>query len=90
MANYTEEKEREYQNAVVEMMKDERGLDYTYLGNFQYERGESARSDGIKNGNVIVGELRPYLKDAGNTQLQIIWKIIVPRWLLQRPCFLKR
>lgn len=71
MANYTEEKEREYQNAVVEMMKDERGLDYTYLGNFQYTKGELARSDGIKNGNIIEGELRQYLKDAGYTQLQI-------------------
>ena len=57
MANYTEEKEREYQDAVVEMMKDEHGLDYTYLGNFQYAKGELARSDGIKNGNVIEGEL---------------------------------
>ena len=71
MASYTEEKEREYQNAIVEMMKDERGLGYTYLGNFQYAKGETARNGGVRNGNVIEGELRQHLHDAGYTQLQI-------------------
>ena len=71
MTNYTEEKEREYQNAVVELMKDEQGPDYSYLGSFQYARGEKARSDGTRNANIIESELRLHLKDAGYTQLQI-------------------
>lgn len=72
MANFTEEKEREYQNAIVEMMKDEKGLAYTYLGNFQYDKGEKARLGGVKNSNIVEDEMREYLKSVGRyTQMQI-------------------
>lgn len=71
MTNYTEEKEREYQNAVVDMMRDDNGLDYDYLGNFQYAKGESSRDGGIRNSNVIESEMRAFLDSKGYTPLQI-------------------
>ena len=71
MANFTEEKEREYQNSIVEMMRDVNGLAYTYLGSFQYAKGEKSKSDGTRNSNIIEGEMRKYLTDSGYTQLQI-------------------
>ena len=80
MANFTEEKERAYQNATVEMMRDPHGLAYTYLGSFQYAKGEKSKSDGTQNSNIIEGEMREYLKYSGYTQMQIeaalheLWK----------------
>jgi len=71
MTNYTEEKEREYQNAIVAMMHDDNGLDYDYLGNFQYARGEISRDGGIRNSNVIESEARAFLGSKGYTPLQI-------------------
>ena len=35
MANFTEEKERDYQDSIVEMIRDVNGLAYTDLGSFQ-------------------------------------------------------
>lgn len=71
MASFMEEKERAYQNSIVGMMKDPNGLSYTYLGNFQYARGEASRSGGLRNSNIIADELREHLKDSGYTQMQI-------------------
>ncbi|MGN0846606.1 MAG: type I restriction endonuclease subunit R [Kiritimatiellia bacterium] len=71
MASFTEGKEREYQNVIVDMMRDEDGLAYTYLGNYQYGKGENARSDGVKNSNIIESEMREHLKDSGYTQMQM-------------------
>lgn len=71
MANFTEEKERTYQNSIVKMMKDVDGLAYTYLGSFQYAKGEKSKSDGTRNSNIIEDEMRNHLKDAGYTQMQI-------------------
>ena len=71
MANFTEEKEREYQNSIVEMMRNVNRLAYTYLGNFQYAKGEKSRSDGTRNSNIIEGEMREHLADSGYTQMQI-------------------
>ncbi len=71
MANFMEEKERAYQNSIVEMMRDPNGLSYTYLGNFQYARGEASRSGGLRNSNIIEDEMRAYLKDSGYTRMQI-------------------
>ncbi|MGN0845537.1 MAG: type I restriction endonuclease subunit R [Kiritimatiellia bacterium] len=71
MASFTEEKEREYQNAIVEMMRDVDGLAYAYLGNFQYDKGAKSRSGGIKNANIIEDEMRNHLADSGYTQMQI-------------------
>lgn len=71
MANFTEEKEREYQNSIVEMMRDVNSLAYTYLGCFQYAKGEKSKSDGTRNSNIIEDEMREHLTDFGYTQLQI-------------------
>ena len=71
MGNFTEEKEREYQNSIVEMMRDVDGLAFTYLGSFQYAKGEKSKSDGTRNSNIIEDEMRKHLKDSGYTQMQI-------------------
>ena len=71
MIDYTTGKEREYQNAVVDMFKNPDGLGYDYLGNFQYAKGETSRNGGIKNSNVIERELRAFLDAMGYTPFQV-------------------
>ncbi len=59
MCDLTTEKERAYQNRIVEMFV--KRLGYTYLGKWQYAKGETAREDGTKNGPIIESELRAFL-----------------------------
>ena len=71
MIDYTIGKEREYQNAVVDMFKKTDGLGYDYLGNLQYTKGETSRNGGIHNSNVIESELRAFLDAMDYTPLQV-------------------
>ena len=59
MCDLTTEKERAYQNRIVEMFK---GLGYHYLGKLQYAKGATAHKDGTKNGPIIESELRAFLE----------------------------
>ena len=63
MATYQEQRERDYQNALVERFCDKNGLGYEYLGNWQYAKGETANSLGKQNSPILDDEVRRFLKD---------------------------
>ena len=67
MANYQEQKEREYQNALVKRFQGELG--YTYLGNWQYAKGANVNNMGVANSPILDDEVRSFLKEQGRTSL---------------------
>ena len=69
MANYQEQKEREYQNALVKRFQEELG--YTYLGNWQYAKGANVSNMGVANSPILDDEVRSFLKEQGRTEMQI-------------------
>lgn len=69
MANYQEQKEREYQNALVKRFQEELG--YTYLGNWQYAKGANVNNMGVANSPILDDEVRSFLKEQGRTKMQI-------------------
>ena len=69
MANYQEQKEREYQNALVKRFQEELG--YTYLGNWQYAKGANVNNMGVANSPILNDEVRSFLKEQGRTEMQI-------------------
>lgn len=69
MANYQEQKEREYQNALVKRFQEELG--YTYLGNWQYAKGANVNNMGVANSPILDDEVRSFLKEQGRTEMQI-------------------
>lgn len=71
MNDYTSLKEREYQNEIVKLFREE--LDYNYLGKLQYGKNRQAMDNGLKNSPVIESELRCFLSREGSdyTEYQI-------------------
>lgn len=69
MANYQEQKEREYQNALIKRFQEELG--YTYLGNWQYAKGAYVNNMGVANSPILDDEVRSFLKEQGRTEMQI-------------------
>ncbi len=69
MANYQEQKERDYQNTLVKRFQDELG--YRYLGNWQYAKGATVNNNGVANSPILDDEVRSFLKDQGHTEMQI-------------------
>ncbi len=69
MANYQEQRERDYQNELVERFQKELG--YTYLGNWQYAKGETVNNKGVANSPILDDEVRAFLKAQGRTEMQI-------------------
>lgn len=69
MANYQEQKEREYQNALIKRFQEELG--YTYLGNWQYAKGANVNNMGVANSPILDDEVRSFLKEQGRTEMQI-------------------
>lgn len=71
MNDYTSPKEREYQNEIVKLFREE--LDYNYLGKLQYGKNRQAMDNGLKNSPVIESELRRFLsrEGSGYTEFQI-------------------
>lgn len=69
MANYQEDRERVYQNRLVKRFGDE--LNYHYLGNMEYAKGETANLLGQTNSPIIESELRAFLESEGRTEMQI-------------------
>lgn len=69
MANYQEQKERDYQNALVKRFQEELG--YTYLGNWQYAKGATVNNMGVANSPILDDEIRSFLKEQGHTEMQI-------------------
>ena len=65
MATYQEQRERDYQNKLVKRFVDE--LDYKYLGNWQYAKGETVNSLGKQNSPILDDEVRKFLKDQNGT-----------------------
>lgn len=61
MATYQEQRERDYQNKLVKRFVDE--LDYKYLGNWQYAKGETVNSLGKQNSPILDDEIRNFLKE---------------------------
>ncbi|MDO5565973.1 MAG: HsdR family type I site-specific deoxyribonuclease, partial [Planctomycetia bacterium] len=64
--DYNEQRERDYQDQIVALFRD--NLQYTYLGNLQYSRGEQKNSLGYKNSPLIEPELRKFLDSNGSRQ----------------------
>lgn len=69
MANYQEQRERDYQNTLVKRFQEELG--YKYLGNWQYAKGASVNSSGKTNSPILDDEVRRFLKEQGRTDMQI-------------------
>ena len=71
MNDYTSPKEREYQNEIVKLFREE--LHYDYLGKLQYGKNRQAMDNGLKNSPVIESELRRFLsrEGSGYTEFQI-------------------
>lgn len=69
MANYQEQKERDYQNALGKRFQEELG--YTYLGNWQYAKGATVNNMGVANSPILDDEIRSFLKEQGRTEMQI-------------------
>ncbi len=69
MSNYNEQKERQYQNQIVEIFRNELG--YRYLGKLQYEQHAKATPDGYVNKPIREEDVRSYLlrKNSGNTPM---------------------
>jgi hypothetical protein len=63
MANYQEQREREYQNTLVKRFQEELG--YDYLGNWQYAKGATVNDMGKQNSPILDGEVRAFLKSKG-------------------------
>ena len=61
MVTYQEQRERDYQNKLVKRFVDE--LDYKYLGNWQYAKGETVNNLGKQNSPILDDEVRKFLKD---------------------------
>lgn len=71
MNNYIAQKEREYQNDIVKIFREQLG--YEYLGKLQYTKEKTSLDSGIKNSPIIESELRKFLekKEYEYTELQI-------------------
>lgn len=69
MSTYQEQKEREYQNALVKRFQQELG--YEYLGNWQYAHGETVNCLGKQNSPILDEQVRMFLKKQGRTDMQI-------------------
>ena len=70
MNDYTSPKEREYQNSVVKLFREQ--LDYDYLGKLQYGKDKKCLDDGRINSPIIEEEIRKFLVATGKyTALQI-------------------
>lgn len=67
--DYQEQRERDYQNALVARFRDEFG--YEYLGNFQYAKGETVNKFGIANSPILDDEVRKFLRKQNRTELQV-------------------
>jgi type I restriction enzyme R subunit len=69
MANYQEQRERDYQNTLVKRFQNELG--YKYLGNWQYAKGATVNDMGKVNSPILDNEVRAFLKEQGRTEMQI-------------------
>ena len=69
MANYQEQRERDYQSILVKRFQKELG--YTYLGNWQYAQGAAVNDQGKANFPILDDEVRAFLTKQGRTELQI-------------------
>ena len=63
MPDLTSQRERIYQNDVIKLFENKEGLNYTYLGSFQYAKGASKKANGESNSPLIEGELRAFLTE---------------------------
>lgn len=88
--DYTEQRERDYQNQIIALFRDK--LQYTYLGNFQYARGAKKNSFGKENSPLIEDEMRLFLKSQLNsndnkqyTEMQIVEAVRQLRSTLRLP-----
>ena len=61
MANYQEQRERDYQNILVKRFQQELG--YDYLGNWQYAKGATVNDMGKANSPLLDDEVRRLLKE---------------------------
>ena len=69
MPTYQEQRERDYQNALVKRFQEELG--YKYLGNWQYAKGATVNESGRANSPILDDEVRAFLKSQGRTEMQI-------------------
>lgn len=71
MNDYITSKEREYQNEIVKLFREE--LHYNYLGKLQYGKNKQNTEQGYKNSPIVEDELRRFLSREGSkyTEYQI-------------------
>lgn len=69
MPTYQEQKERDYQNVLVNRFQQELG--YTYLGNWQYAQGTQVNNMGKANSPILDDEVREFLRKQKRTETQI-------------------
>ena len=70
MASYQEQREREYQNALVKRFKEELG--YDYLGFWEYPQGATVNNMGKTNSPILDDEVRAFLRSQKKyTDMQI-------------------
>lgn len=69
MPTYQEQRERDYQNHLVERFQEELG--YEYLGNWQYAKGATVNDMGKANSPILDDKVRTFLKEQGHSDLQI-------------------
>jgi len=62
---YEEQKEREYQNQVIQLFKD--NLHYHFLGSFQYANGSTVNALGHENSPLLEERLTAFLKHQKNS-----------------------
>lgn len=67
MEDLTADKERKYQNNLISIFKDKEGLDYIYLGNFEYLKGKTDRKnlkgEDVQNTPIIETDVYSFLTD---------------------------
>ena len=70
MEDLTAKKERQYQNNLISIFKDKSKLDYIYLGNFEYPKGDitrkNAKGNDIQNAPILYDELYSFLIEVKN------------------------
>lgn len=67
MENLTADKERKYQNNLISIFKNTKELNYTYLGNFEYPKGQTYRKDEkeetVQNTPIIESDVYSFLTE---------------------------
>ncbi len=71
MAQYDEDREQQYQEKLIQRFQLKDGLNYKYLGKWQYPKDGDCLPDGTKNSPILESRVCAFLKKMGRTDYQI-------------------